>query len=127
MQNVFGDNNHVIFPPNCPSLALTEPAVIKTLSVSDITTSSVSLSWTEPEGKSSFYRIEWSGGNETMNDTTKLTVFNITKLTAGVKYTFKVIAVAGDNITEGENRYKSLFTSKPGFKFVVPYVCLHSD
>jgi hypothetical protein len=42
-----------------------------------------------------------------------VTAFNVTELTAGVKYTFRVTAVAGDNITKGKAQEKALFTSKP--------------
>jgi hypothetical protein len=51
-----------------------------------------------------------------MNTTTNVTAFNITELTAGVKYTFRVTAVAGDEMTEGKNISVSLFTSKMKFK-----------
>ncbi|XP_052336595.1 receptor-type tyrosine-protein phosphatase beta-like isoform X6 [Oncorhynchus keta] len=88
----------------------TKPAVIRNLTVTEITTSSVSLSWIEPLGNSSFYRVEWTGGSRDMNTTTNVTAFNVTELTAGVKYTFKVTAVAGDNITKGKAQEKALFT-----------------
>ncbi|XP_064859069.1 receptor-type tyrosine-protein phosphatase eta-like isoform X2 [Oncorhynchus nerka] len=88
----------------------TKPAVIRNLTVTEITTSSVSLSWTEPLGNSSFYRVEWTGGSRHMNTTTNVTAFNVTELTAGVKYTFRVTAVAGDNMTEGKAQEKALFT-----------------
>ncbi|XP_071005104.1 receptor-type tyrosine-protein phosphatase eta-like [Oncorhynchus clarkii lewisi] len=88
----------------------TKPAVIRNLTVTEITTSSVSLSWIEPLGNSSFYRVEWTNGSRDMNTTTNVTAFNVTELTAGVKYTFKVTAVAGDNITEGKAQEKALFT-----------------
>ncbi|XP_052336639.1 receptor-type tyrosine-protein phosphatase eta-like isoform X50 [Oncorhynchus keta] len=88
----------------------TKPAAIRNLTVTEITTSSVSLSWIEPSGNSSFYRVEWTGGSRDMNTTTNVTAFNVTELTAGVKYTFKVTAVAGDNITKGKAQEKALFT-----------------
>nr|XP_046208371.1 receptor-type tyrosine-protein phosphatase eta-like isoform X3 [Oncorhynchus gorbuscha] len=88
----------------------TKPAVIRNLTVTEITTSSVSLSWTEPLGNRSFYRVEWTGGSRDMNTTTNVTAFNVTQLTAGVKYTFRVTAVAGDNITKGKAQEKALFT-----------------
>ncbi|XP_031688971.1 receptor-type tyrosine-protein phosphatase beta isoform X5 [Oncorhynchus kisutch] len=88
----------------------TKPAVIRNLTVTEITTASVSLSWIEPLGNSSFYRVEWTDGSRDMNTTTNVTAFNVTELTAGVKYTFKVTAVAGDNITKGKAQEKALFT-----------------
>lgn len=44
-----------------------------------------------------------------MNETTNETAFNVTELTAGVKYTFRVTAVAGNEITEGKKK-EALFT-----------------
>uniref|UniRef100_A0A4W5NKI6 Fibronectin type-III domain-containing protein n=1 Tax=Hucho hucho TaxID=62062 RepID=A0A4W5NKI6_9TELE len=88
----------------------TKPAVIRNLTVSKITTSSVFLRWIEPFGNRSFYSVEWTGGSRAMNTTTNETAFNVTELTAGVKYTFKVTAVAGDNITKGNAQEKALFT-----------------
>ncbi|XP_029607466.1 titin isoform X6 [Salmo trutta] len=105
---VAGDN---ITKGNSQEKALfTKPAVIRNLTVSEITTSSVFLSWIEPLGNRSFYRVEWTGGSRDMNTTTNETAFNVTELTAGVKYTFKVTAVAGDNITKGNSQEKALFT-----------------
>lgn len=72
----------------------------------------MSLSWTEPEGNSSFYRVEWTDGSKTMNRTTHETAFNINELTAGVWYTFRVTAVAGDNMTEGVAYVTNQTTSK---------------
>ncbi|XP_071261196.1 receptor-type tyrosine-protein phosphatase eta-like [Salvelinus alpinus] len=96
--------------PKCTFLACTEPEVIRNLTVSEITTSSVSLSWIETLGNRSFYRVEWTGGSRDMNTTTNETAFNVTELTAGVQYTFRVTAVAGDEMTEGKNISVSLFT-----------------
>ncbi|CAB1323505.1 unnamed protein product, partial [Coregonus sp. 'balchen'] len=53
------------------------------------------------KGNSSFYRVEWTDGSKTINTTTHETAFNINELTAGVWYTFRVTAVAEDNMTEG--------------------------
>ncbi|XP_071260689.1 receptor-type tyrosine-protein phosphatase eta-like [Salvelinus alpinus] len=108
---VAGDNTTV--GQNETLSKYTKPEVIRNLTVSEITTSSVSLSWIEPLGNRSFYRVEWTGGSRDMNTTTNETAYNVTELTAGVKYTFKVSAVAGDNITKGNAQEKALFTSKP--------------
>ncbi|XP_055778236.1 receptor-type tyrosine-protein phosphatase beta-like isoform X4 [Salvelinus fontinalis] len=105
---VAGDNTTV--GQNETLSMYTKPEVIRNLTVSEITTSSVSLSWIEPLGNRSFYRIEWTGGSRDMNTTTNETAYNVTELTAGVKYTFKVSAVAGDNITKGNAQEKALFT-----------------
>eukprot|EP00063_Salmo_salar_P005253 XP_013980088.1 PREDICTED: receptor-type tyrosine-protein phosphatase eta-like isoform X1 [Salmo salar] len=96
---VAGDNTTV--GEGTEATTFTKPAIIRNPTVSEITTSSMSLSWTEPEGNSSFYRVEWTDGSKTMNRTTHETAFNINELTAGVWYTFRVTAVAGDNMTEG--------------------------
>ncbi|KAL0968000.1 hypothetical protein UPYG_G00260820 [Umbra pygmaea] len=94
------------------TLLFTKPDVIRNLTVT-ITTSSVYLNWTEPMGKCSFYRVEWSGGSIVNETTTNITYFNVTELTAGVQYTFSIIALAGDNATEG-NAYIANQATEPG-------------
>lgn len=89
-----------------------EPEVVRNLNVSEITTSSVSLSWTKPEGKSSFYRVQWTDGNVTDSGNVTETHINITNLTAGVQYEITVTAVAGDGSTEGRSEAVSQYTSK---------------
>ncbi|XP_061101229.1 LOW QUALITY PROTEIN: receptor-type tyrosine-protein phosphatase eta [Conger conger] len=88
----------------------TRPDVIRNLSVTEITTSSVSLNWTEPQGKSSVYRVEWNDSSVAMNETTSQTSMNITGLTAGAQYMFRVFAVAGNNQTAGDSVYKTQYT-----------------
>ncbi|XP_038873187.1 receptor-type tyrosine-protein phosphatase eta isoform X2 [Salvelinus namaycush] len=93
----------------------TKPGVVGNLSVIGTTTSSVYLSWTQPKGNSSFYRVEGTGVS--MNTTETSTT--ITGLTAGVQYSFTVTAVAGDKTTVGEGNTTTTFTSKSSFKFGV--------
>ncbi|XP_049928086.1 receptor-type tyrosine-protein phosphatase eta isoform X2 [Epinephelus moara] len=88
----------------------TKPEVVRNLSVPQMTTSSVFLTWTEPEGESSFYRVQWIGGNLNQSDTVNETYTNITELTAGEQYTFTVTTVAGDGKTFGEAKTVSLYT-----------------
>ncbi|XP_069037972.1 receptor-type tyrosine-protein phosphatase eta [Lepisosteus oculatus] len=106
------------FFPN-PLPALTGPDVIRNLTVTQVTTSSVSLNWTEPVGKSSYFRVDVfeTGTNSTFsltqsreNMTEKS--FNIGNLTAGTGYTFTVIAMAADNSTAGAPVSLSQYTSK---------------
>ena len=72
----------------------------------------MTLKWTEPEGSSSFYRVQWTDGNAMRNDSVTETHINIRELTAGVQYNFTVTAVAGDNKTVGQAKTISLYTSK---------------
>lgn len=102
----------LVSPSICPSLARTEPELIRNLTVTEITTSSASLSWTEPAGNSFFYRVEWADGARTQSTELFETSLRITHLTAGVQYTYRVIAVAGDNNTEGKPDEMSVYTSK---------------
>ena len=94
------------------SLSLTEPEAVRNLTVTEITTSSISLNWTEPGGNRSFYRVQWT--NETANWDKNVTDTNITVtgLTAGVQYRFTVIAVAGENTTQSDMAQTSHYTSK---------------
>jgi hypothetical protein len=100
------------FVPQTPFLAHTEPAIIRNLMSTEITTSSVSLGWNEPFGNRSFYRVEWTDGNTIGSQNTPETSFNVTALTAGVQYLFTVTAVAGDNTTVGQSKTVSKYTSK---------------
>ncbi|XP_028442176.1 receptor-type tyrosine-protein phosphatase eta [Perca flavescens] len=98
---------------NCCTEATTKPEVVGNLNVNNITTSSIFLTWTKPEGSSSSYRVQWTDGNVNGNVSVTQTQQNITNLTAGVQYNITVTAVAGDGITEGEKVSVSQYT-RPG-------------
>ncbi len=98
--------NYLLFSPH------TEPDVIRNLTVSEITTSFAFLTWHEPVGNKSFFKIQWTNDKTSGNCTeTSDTFHNITGLTAGVNYTFCITAVAADQSTEGETVCISQFTS----------------
>ncbi len=78
------------------------------LTADDITTSSVLLNWTKPNGQSSRYHVEY----EDKNVTTENTSIKINDLIPGAQYTFRVFAVAADHVTEGRSNQISLNTSK---------------
>ncbi|XP_073327843.1 uncharacterized protein [Pagrus major] len=103
-----------------PVTRYTRPEVVRNLTVANITASSISLMWTEPEGNRSFYRVQWTNGTTNWNNSVTDNKMNVTGLTAGVQYTFTVIAVAGDNTTESEMAQISHYT-RPG-KIGVPTV-----
>ncbi|XP_016413197.1 receptor-type tyrosine-protein phosphatase eta-like isoform X8 [Sinocyclocheilus rhinocerous] len=90
--------------------APTKPDVIRNLTVTEITTSSVFLIWEEPVGNRSFFKIQWADDKTSGNSTTTNTSYNITGLTAGVNYTFIITAVAADKSTEGESVVTSKYT-----------------
>ncbi|KPP70475.1 receptor-type tyrosine-protein phosphatase eta-like, partial [Scleropages formosus] len=94
----------------------TRPDVITNFSVSQITTSSLSLTWSAPQGNISFYIVQWIYNNNTNNQTVNSAYIYIPSLLPGVQYTFSVIAVAGDNKTRGAPVSLSQFTkpAKPG-------------
>ncbi|XP_056307248.1 receptor-type tyrosine-protein phosphatase eta-like [Danio aesculapii] len=93
----------------------TKPDVIMNLKADNITTSSVLLSWTKPNGQSSYYNIEY--GNNYV--TTENTSMEIHFLVPGAQYTFKVFAVAADQVTEGEFNQISLFAKPVGISSLV--------
>uniref|UniRef100_A0AAZ1XU35 Fibronectin type-III domain-containing protein n=1 Tax=Oreochromis aureus TaxID=47969 RepID=A0AAZ1XU35_OREAU len=80
----------------------TKPETVS-LTVTNITTSSIFVNWTEPVGMSSFYKVQWTGGGRNVPVNVYETFYNITNLTAGVQYEITVTAVAGDNYTEGQS------------------------
>ena len=94
------------------SFALTEPDIVQNLTVVNVTTSSVLLNWINPVGESSYYRVQYNSWNKTLNQTTQNTMINITDLTPGVQYMFRVFAVAADKSTEGSYGYISTYTMK---------------
>uniref|UniRef100_A0A8C7WYR0 Fibronectin type-III domain-containing protein n=1 Tax=Oryzias sinensis TaxID=183150 RepID=A0A8C7WYR0_9TELE len=90
------------------------------LSVTEITTSSISLNWTEPLGNSSFYRVQWTNGSSTLNKSVFDKTTTISNLTAGGSYNIKVTAVAADDQTEGESVSTVKYTSKLTWKAPQP-------
>nr|XP_040018741.1 receptor-type tyrosine-protein phosphatase eta isoform X3 [Gasterosteus aculeatus aculeatus] len=83
----------------------TKPEVVRNITVTNVTTSSISLTWNDPKGNSSSYRVQWTDSV----DTTSIT---ITNLTAGVQYKITVAAVTNEGSTEGQNTSVSQYTSK---------------
>ncbi|XP_058857758.1 receptor-type tyrosine-protein phosphatase eta [Acipenser ruthenus] len=80
----------------------TKPDIISSLSVTSVSTTSISLSWTKPQGNSTSYRVQVQGTGLDRNLTTNSESINVTDLTAGSVYTFSVTARAADNLTEGD-------------------------
>ncbi|XP_036431711.1 receptor-type tyrosine-protein phosphatase eta-like isoform X8 [Colossoma macropomum] len=91
-------------------LSYTKPDIAQNLTVVNVTTSSVLLNWIKPVGESSYYRVQYDNFNKILNQTTQNTTINITDLTPGVQYMFRVYAVAADNSTEGNYGYISTYT-----------------
>ncbi|XP_075325609.1 receptor-type tyrosine-protein phosphatase beta [Odontesthes bonariensis] len=88
----------------------TKPEVVRDLTVTDLTTSSLFVNWTKPKGNSSFYRVQWTDGEISGSVNVSDTFKDITNLTAGVQYKITVTAVAGDGHTEGQNTTVSKYT-----------------
>ncbi|XP_005953231.1 receptor-type tyrosine-protein phosphatase eta [Haplochromis burtoni] len=85
----------------------TKPETVS-LTVTDITTSSMFVSWTKPVGNSFFYKVQWTNFSVNVSET----FYNIINLTAGVQYEINVTAVAGDGSTEGQSATVTKYTSK---------------
>ncbi|XP_026032274.1 receptor-type tyrosine-protein phosphatase eta isoform X2 [Astatotilapia calliptera] len=84
----------------------TKPEVVTSLSVVNVTTSAISVSWTKPVGNSFFYKVQWTNFSVNVSDTFKI----ITNLTAGVQYEINVTAVAGDGSTKGQSATVTNYT-----------------
>ncbi|XP_016531566.1 receptor-type tyrosine-protein phosphatase eta isoform X1 [Poecilia formosa] len=104
----------------------TKPEVVTDLSVFDVTTSSLFVNWTKPMGSSSFYRVQWEGGQKYFGRNVSETFLTISDLTAGEQYKISVTAVAADNVTEGENRTTLKYT-RPVKPVDVTFVSRTSD
>lgn len=93
-------------------LAFAEPAVVGTLAITDVTTSSVSLNWTEPEGNADSYTVQWTVGGLTFNNMTTETSFTIEDLIPGSHYNITVAAAAVNSSNKGERAFITTFTSR---------------
>ncbi|XP_068595959.1 receptor-type tyrosine-protein phosphatase beta [Brachionichthys hirsutus] len=87
-----------------------EPEAVRNLTVTDVSTDSVSLTWTEPRGKSSSYIVEWSAGAHKGNVNAHGPSETISNLGAGLEHLISVAAVAEDEQTTGEKVQVSLYT-----------------
>ncbi|XP_068458580.1 receptor-type tyrosine-protein phosphatase eta-like [Clinocottus analis] len=105
---VAGDNETDGNPHTFTSV--TKPSVVRNLSISDVTTSSMFLDWTEPDGNATSYTVQWTLRNDTFTHTTNETSFTINDLDPGVNYTITVTAVAVNSSNKGEGILKSSFT-----------------
>ncbi|XP_078523264.1 receptor-type tyrosine-protein phosphatase eta-like [Lissotriton helveticus] len=75
----------------------TVPNVTNTLSISDASINSISLSWLPPTGNKSFYLVQVLG-NPASNVTTFIENVSITNLIPGNNYIFLVSAVSGNGV-----------------------------
>lgn len=94
---------------------LTEPAVVKDLTIEEVTTSSVSLTWTRPDGNASSYIVEWNQEGKSHNNTTNETSISITGLSPGFQYKITVSAVSGDLNNKGQGNSLTTSTSRSIF------------
>ncbi|KAM8750626.1 receptor-type tyrosine-protein phosphatase beta-like isoform 2-T2 [Acanthopagrus schlegelii] len=107
---VAGDNQSQTKGDGRTLTSVTKPEAVRNLTVTEITTSSISLNWTEPGGNRSFYRVQWTNGTANWDKNVTDTNINVTGLTAGVQYRFTVIAVAGENTIQSDMAQTSHYT-----------------
>ncbi|XP_024120205.2 receptor-type tyrosine-protein phosphatase eta, partial [Oryzias melastigma] len=88
----------------------TKPDEVRELTVTEITTSSVPLSSTEPLGKSSSNTVEWSDGSTTLNPIVTNESTTISNLTTGVLNNTSVTAMTADNQTKENSAFTSSYT-----------------
>uniref|UniRef100_A0AAY4AQI8 Fibronectin type-III domain-containing protein n=1 Tax=Denticeps clupeoides TaxID=299321 RepID=A0AAY4AQI8_9TELE len=81
----------------------TRPDQLQNLTMSGITETSVSLTWSPPAGSCDLYQIRWilQGGQTYLNGNTTETSYTITNLLPGGYYTFIVSGQVGDNSVPG--------------------------
>lgn len=102
------------------SLTFAEPAVVGNLTVTNVMTTSLSLSWAKPEGNAASYTIRLAGEGVNIENNTSETSFVIEDLTPGSQYNISVAAVAVGPSNEGERASTSTFTRK--FRSIGPTV-----
>ncbi|XP_061826005.1 receptor-type tyrosine-protein phosphatase eta-like isoform X1 [Nerophis lumbriciformis] len=98
---------------NCCQPVTMKPREVTNLTVNNVTTSSINVSWTKPEGNFSFFIVRWSHGKDGHEEKTNMASKDITNLTAGTMYNIVVTAVADDNVTKGVDATLSQYT-RPG-------------
>lgn len=98
-------------------LAFAEPAVVGSLTIIDVTTSSVSLNWTKPVGNAASYTVQWTAGGTNSSKMTNETSSIIYDLIPGTKYNITVVAVAA-NYSKGDRSLITTFTSRSTLSFV---------
>ncbi|XP_077424965.1 receptor-type tyrosine-protein phosphatase eta-like [Vanacampus margaritifer] len=96
----------------CQEVTL-KPCKVTDLDVKDVTPSSITVSWTKPEGNYSFYKVQWTNGQVSESLKVNKTSKNITGLSAGTMYNIRVTTLAEDEVTEGETTAVYPYT-KPG-------------
>ncbi|XP_051738883.1 receptor-type tyrosine-protein phosphatase eta isoform X2 [Ctenopharyngodon idella] len=92
----------------------TKPSAVENLTVVSVTTDSILLNWSKPEGGSEFYSVEYRKQNESYTQLKKTKCkdskeCNVTGLSPGFEYNFTVKAVVNENI-EGESSSVSDYT-----------------
>lgn len=100
-----------VLPSSYAFLAFAEPSVVRSLAITDVTTTSVSLNWTEPEGNAASYTVQWIAKGDILSNMTNETSFTIKDLIPGSQYNITVAAVA-NSLDEGERASVTTFTSR---------------
>ncbi|XP_061628616.1 receptor-type tyrosine-protein phosphatase eta isoform X1 [Phyllopteryx taeniolatus] len=98
---------------SCCQQVTMKPEKATNLVVNNFTTSSITVSWTKPEGNYSFYVVQWTDGKVPQKENVTTTSKNITGLSAGTLYDISVTTLADDRVTEGDTASVSQYT-KPG-------------
>ncbi|XP_076026454.1 receptor-type tyrosine-protein phosphatase eta-like isoform X2 [Genypterus blacodes] len=91
------------------SNSVTKPAVVRDLNITEVTTTSVSLEWNEPEGNATSYIVEWTSERVAVTRDTNETSMTIERLIAGYQYNFTVAAFAGYS-NDGQRTLVTTFT-----------------
>ncbi|XP_077372151.1 receptor-type tyrosine-protein phosphatase eta isoform X2 [Festucalex cinctus] len=98
---------------SCCQKVTMKPCKVTNLVGNNVMTSSITVTWSKPEGKYSFYMVRWTDGQVSKSDQVNKTSKNITGLSAGTMYNINVTTLAEDRETEGDTTAVSLYT-KPG-------------
>ncbi|XP_051915969.1 receptor-type tyrosine-protein phosphatase eta-like isoform X2 [Hippocampus zosterae] len=95
---------------NCSQKVTMKPQKVTNLEVNHVTTSSITVSWTKPEGNYSFYRVQWTDGKIVQKENVTVTSQIMTGLSAGTMYNVNVTTLADDGMTEGDSETVSVYT-----------------
>ncbi|XP_032078046.1 receptor-type tyrosine-protein phosphatase eta isoform X2 [Thamnophis elegans] len=96
------DGNNTEGDPN-GTKAYTKPSSVFNITVKDVSTTTVNISWESPDAAASTYsyRILINGTIDETNKTSPTTNTEISELNPGTNYKFSIYSIAADNKTEG--------------------------
>ncbi|XP_077451337.1 receptor-type tyrosine-protein phosphatase eta-like [Stigmatopora argus] len=94
----------------CCQKVTMKPHAVSNLSVTRVTTSQISLNWSQPEGNYSFFAVQWTDGKTIPMERASLPSKTLSGLSAGTSYNISVSTLADDEMTQSQPATVSCYT-----------------